>query len=160
MFVPEWMQQQDNALLIITLLLTLWLWLLINRRQEEENRQTIRKSPLTYEELGRTVFASCLSKDFIVYRSLFLNAKEAHDKLGVVAEEFLEQRSQAVLKTSFQNFSTFIGVGCVYRGSSEENGTLTIRIQPPDGDETKLAIGTMTVVGNIFRLLLPNQSNS
>ena len=75
MFIPEWMQQQHNAFLLVALLLTLWLWLLVNRRQEEE-KIFVRKSPLSNEELGRAIFSACLSKDFMVYRSLFLNAKE------------------------------------------------------------------------------------
>ena len=156
MFIPEWMQQQHNAFLLVALLLTLWLWLLVNRRQEEE-RIFVRKSPLSNEELGRAIFSACLSKDFMVYRSLFLNAKETHDKLGSVAEQFLEQRSQAVLKESFQNLCTKIKVGSIFRGSLDESGVLSIKVEPTTRIPVLVPIGTMTMVGKVYRMLSPNE---
>ena len=156
MFIPDWMQQQHNAFLLVALLLTLWLWLLVTRRQDEENK-FFRRAPLTIEELGRAIFSACLSKDFMVYRSLFVNAKEAHDKLGHVAEQFLEQRSQAVLKESFENLCAKIQIGFIFRGSIDEMGILSIKVEPTTRIEMLLPIGTMTLVGNVYRLLLPNE---
>ena len=156
MFIPEWMQQQHNAFLLVALLLTLWLWLLVTRRQDEESK-FVRKSPLSIEELGRAIFSACLSKDFMVYRSLFVNAKEAHDKLGHVAEQFLEQRSQAALRESFESLCEKIQVGFVFRGSVDETGVLSIKVEPKTRIEMLIPIGTMTLVGNVYRLLLPNE---
>ena len=156
MFIPEWMRQQDTALLLIALLLSLWLWLLVQRRQEE-NRDH-RKSPLTPNELGRAVFVSALSKDIKTYRSLYLNAKEVHEMLGTVAEAFLEKRNVNVLQQAFRKLCVQIPVGSVYLGIDEaEKKTLVIKVRLSNQDETSVAIGTITSVGPVLRLLEPAQ---
>ena len=161
MIIPDWMKQQENALLLIALLLTLWLWLLVSRRQEESVRD-LRKSPLTADELGRAVFACCLSKDLKGYRSLFLNAREAHDKLGAVAEAFLEQRNLSLLQQAFAQVQSQISVGSVYLGVDDQGKTtMVIRVRSVDGEERSVPVGSITVVGSVLRLLEPHiQSNA
>ena len=163
MLIPGWMREQDNALLLIALLLTLWLWLLVTRRAEvtyEEPRQE-RKSPLTPNELGRAIFSYCLSKDLQGYRSLFLNAREAHEKLGAVAEQFLEKRSVQVLQQSFDQLTSTILIGSVYAGIDEqERSKIVIIVRLPDGEQKHLMVGSITVVGTVLRLLEPHLSES
>jgi hypothetical protein len=154
-FIPDWMKQQDNAFLIIALLLTLWLWLLVSRREEVKIEE--RKTPLSPNELGRTVFSYCLSKDLKGYRSLFLNAREAHDKLGSVAEEFLEQRSVELLQKSFSQLTSQILIGTVYVGIDEqEKSKIVIIVRLPDNQQVSVPIGSVTVVGRVLRLLEPH----
>ena len=153
--IPAWLMNQDNALLIIVLLLLLWLWLLVSRRQEEDTLNA-RKMPLSKNELGRAVFMSCLSNDLRGYRSLYLTAKEAHNKLGSVAEQYLEQRGMSVLEDAFNTLCDSIEVGCIYKGiESRENGVLILEVQDSIGEISTVSIGTMTMVKNVYRLLSP-----
>jgi|GEM_PF-5885836 len=155
MLIPAWLTNQDNALLIIVLLLLLWLWLLVSRRQEEDILN-IRKIPLSDNELGRAVFMSCLSNDLRAYRSLYLTAKEAHDKLGTIAEQYLEQRDASVLEGAFNKLCESIKVGCIYKGTEpDQSGVLCLQVQPKSGEQFKVTVGTMTVVENVYRLLSP-----
>ena len=151
----QWLQQNDNALLLVVLLLLFWLWLLVQRRQEEE--RSFRKTPLSPDELGRAVFMYCLSNDIRGYRSLYLTAKEAHDKLGAVAEQYLEQRDVTVLEGAFNTLCNSIEVGCIYKGiESEDSGILTLLVQSKSGNQVSVCVGTMTMVENAYRLLNPN----
>ena len=77
MILPEWLKNQDNVYLIITVLLLLWLWLLVHRRQEEEKKIPQRPIALTVEDLGRKVFIAIRSTDIFLYRGLFINGGEA-----------------------------------------------------------------------------------
>ena len=79
MIIPEWLQNQNNVLLIVVLFLVLWLWVKINQRQEKDLVQVERKMPLDSNELGRMVFIAVLRNDLRTYRSLFLNAREAKE---------------------------------------------------------------------------------
>ena len=100
----------------------------------------------------------CLSNDIRGYRSLYLTAKEAHDKLGDVTEEYLEQRGVTVLEDAFNTLCDSIEVGCIYKGvEPEEKGVLCVQIQSKSGDQIKVCIGAMTMVGNAYRLLSPNK---
>ena len=155
MLIPTWLTNQDNALLIIVLLLLLWLWLLVSRRQDEDILN-IRKIPLSENELGRAVFMSCLSNDLRAYRSLYLTAKEAHDKLGDVAEQYLEQRDASILEAAFNTLCESIKVGCIYKGiESRENRVLILKVQDSIGEIRAVSIGSMTMVKNVYRLLSP-----
>lgn len=155
MLIPAWLTNQDNALLIIVLLLLLWLWLLVSRRQEDDTLNA-RKTPLSDNELGRAVFMSCLSNDLRAYRSLYLTAKEAHDKLGTVAEQYLDQRSASILEDAFNTLSKSIKVGCIYKGiESDSTGILMIKVEGTDGSNNSVSIGAMTMVNNVYRLLSP-----
>ena len=101
MILPPWLQDQNNALLVIVLLLLLWLWLLVSKREHAQGQAPRRQMPLTSDELGRMVFMAALSRNFRGYRSLFLNAFEAKEKLGDYSELYLEKRSLAFLEKSF-----------------------------------------------------------
>ena len=99
----------------------------------------------------------CLSHDLRGYRSLYLTAKEAHDKLGSVAEEYLRQRDVTVLEQAFNILCDSIEVGCIYKGIEPgEGGLLALQIQTKQGELTNISVGTMTMVGNAYRLLSPN----
>ena len=140
--------------MLVVLLLLFWLWLLVQRRQEEE--RSFRKTPLSADELGRAVFIYCLSHDIRGYRSLYLTAKEAHDKLGTVAEQYLEQRGVTVLEDAFNTLCESIQVGCIFKGIEPgESGLLILRVLPKAGELFTLTIGTMTMVDNAYRLLSP-----
>ena len=155
MLIPAWLTNQENALLIIVVLLLLWLWLLVSRRQEE-NTLNIRKIPLSENELGRAVFMSCLSNDLRGYRSLYLTAKESHDKLGDVSEQYLTQRDASVLEHAFDSLCQSITVGCIYKGiETETTGVLVLQVQDTVGEKSTVSIGTMTMVKNVYRLLSP-----
>lgn len=141
--------------MLVVLLLLFWLWLLVQRRQEDE--RSFRKTPLSPDELGRAVFMYCLSHDIRGYRSLYLTAKEAHDKLGAVAEQYLEQRGVTVLEDAFNTLCDSIEVGCIYKGiESGEASVLSIHVQPKAGEQFKVTVGSMTMVDNAYRLLSPS----
>ena len=155
MLIPAWLTNQDNALLIIVLLLLLWLWLLVSRRQDEDILN-IRKIPLSENELGRAVFMSCLSNDLRGYRSLYLTAKEAHDKMGDLSEQYLTQRDASILEQSFDILCQSIRVGCFYKGiEPKESGVLIREVQDSIGEIRTVSIGSMTMVKNVYRLLSP-----
>ena len=98
----------------------------------------------------------CLSHDIRGYRSLYLTAKEAHDKLGDVAEQYLEQRGVTVLEDAFNTLCDSITVGCIYKGiEPRESGVLSLQVQSQVGERLNVEIGTMTVVDNAYRLLSP-----
>ena len=98
----------------------------------------------------------CLSNDIRGYRSLYLTAKEAHDKLGVVAEQYLEQRGVTVLEDAFNTLCDSIQVGCIYKGiEPREGGVLSLQVQSKSGDNVIVPIGTMTMVDTAYRLLSP-----
>ena len=98
----------------------------------------------------------CLSHDIRGYRSLYLTAKEAHDKLGDVAEQYLEQRGVAVLEDAFNTLCDSIEVGCIYKGiEPKESGVLTLQVQSKAGELSNVPIGTMTMVDTAYRLLSP-----
>lgn len=98
----------------------------------------------------------CLSNDIRGYRSLYLTAKEAHDKLGDVAEQYLEHRDVTVLEDAFNTLCDSIEVGCIYKGIEHgESGVLSLQVQSKVGERFNVAIGTMTIVVNTYRLLSP-----
>ena len=141
----------------MVLLLLFWLWLLVQRRQEEE--RSFRKTPLSPDELGRSVFMYCLSNDIRGYRSLYLTAKEAHDKLGAVAEQYLEQRDVTILEKAFNHLCDSIEVGCIYKGiESKDSSVLTLMVQSKSGNQSLVCVGTMTMVDNAYRLLNPSET--
>ena len=101
----------------------------------------------------------CLSNDIRGYRSLYLTAKEAHDKLGEVAEQYLEQRGVTVLEQAFNTLCDSIEVGCIYKGIEPgESGILSLQVQSKVGERFNVTIGTMTMVNNAYRLLSPTWS--
>ena len=98
----------------------------------------------------------CLSNDIRGYRSLYLTAKEAHDKLGDVAEQYLDQRGVTVLEDAFDILCASIKVGCIYKGiEPRESGVLTLQVQSKTGELSHVPIGTMTMVDTTYRLLNP-----
>lgn len=98
----------------------------------------------------------CLSNDIRGYRSLYLTAKESHDKLGDVAEQYLEQRGVTVLENAFNTLCDSIEVGCVYKGIEPgESGVLSLQVQSKAGELFTVTIGSMTMVDTAYRLLSP-----
>ena len=98
----------------------------------------------------------CLSNDIRGYRSLYLTAKEAHDKLGSVAEQYLDQRGVTVLENAFNILCDSIEVGCIYKGiEPRESGVLSLQIQSKVGETLYVEIGTITIAENAYRLLSP-----
>ena len=155
MIVPKWLQNQDNAFLIIVVLLLLWLWLLVHRRQEEERKIPERTIALNVADLGRKAFISIRSNDLFVYRGLFINGKEAKMLLGNMAKEYLERRSVEVLKESMQLLIEEIPKNATYVGLATTEGTKLI-ITIKDGEkEHDIYIGSVTRVENSWRLLEP-----
>ena len=89
---------------------------------------------------------------------MYLTAKEAHDKLGSVAEQYLDQRNPQVLQHSFEHLCTIIEIGCIYKGVEHStHKPLTIQIQLASNETTTVDIGTVTMVQHIYRLLTPSE---
>ena len=105
MIVPEWLKNQDNLLLVITIFLLLWLWLLVNRRHEKERPLPNRPMPLSVQELGRKAFICGRSTDLYMYRGLFINGAEAKELLGEIAAEYLEKRNPTFLSQTLELLS-------------------------------------------------------
>ena len=98
----------------------------------------------------------CLSNDIRGYRSLYLTAKEAHDKLGDVTEQYLEQRGVTVLEQAFNTLCDSIEVGCIYKGIEPgESGVLILQVQSKAGEQFTVTVGAMTMVDTAYRLLNP-----
>jgi len=155
LILPDWLREQNTALLIVVLLLILWLWLLVRRREEEATTPS-RPSPMSADELGRFVFMAARSRDLSRYRGLFINGSEARDILKELAGSYLEHRSYTVLKDSLAVLSEQLPDKAVYDGLGEQKGRmLTIRIRDASGASQILKIGTVTQIGSIWRLLEP-----
>ncbi len=102
------------------------------------------------------MFMYCLSNDIRGYRSLYLTAKEAHDKLGNVAEQYLDQRGVTILEDAFNALCDSIEVGCIYKGIEPgENGVLNLQVQSKASEQFAVTVGSMTMVENAYRLLSP-----
>ena len=155
MIVPDWLRNQDNVFLLIVLLLLLWLWLLVYRRQEEERSVPERPIALTVDDLGRKAFICGRSNDIYLYRGLFINGMEARELLGDMAKEYLEKRNLQVLTHSLQTLHDQISKNATYVGLGTKEGTkLVIRIKVGT-EEKNLSIGSVTQIGNSWRLLQP-----
>jgi len=88
-----------------------------------------------------------------------LTAKEAHDKLGTIAEQYLEQRDASVLEGAFNKLCESIDVGCIYKGiESDSTGILILQVQDTNGSIKTVSIGAMTMVNNVYRLLTPRET--
>ena len=156
MILPEWLKNQDNVLLVITILLLLWLWLLINRRHEKEHRIPDRPMPLSVQELARKAFVCGRSTDLYLYRGLFINGAEAKELLGDIATEYLEKRNPKVLSEALELLSNKIPNSASYVGLGRKEGTkLVIKIKI-GAEEKDIVIGSVTNIGNVWRLLEPH----
>lgn len=154
MTIPPWLQNQNNALLVSALLLALWLWLLVSKR-EEEQRLPQRQMPLTSDELGRMVFMAVLSRNLKSYRSLFLNAFEAKEKLGNYSEQYLEKRDLSFLQKAFSELESQIPKGTVYIGVDKSETTLLSIVVRKENVEVSIPIGSISKIGLAIRLLEP-----
>jgi hypothetical protein len=155
MILPEWLKNQENALLIIAIFLLLWLWLLINRRQEEQQLLPERSTPLSVEELGRKAFICGRNTDIYLYRGLFINGSEANELLGNIATEYLEKRSPKILSKALDMLCNEIPNSATYVGLGKKKGTkLVIKIKIGT-EEKDITIGSVTNIGNVWRLLEP-----
>jgi hypothetical protein len=155
MTIPSWLQNQNNALLVSALLLALWLWLLVSKREEEQRQMPKRQMPLTSDELGRMVFMAALSQNLRSYRSLFLNAFEAKEKLGDYSEQYLEKRDLSFLQRTFSELESQIPKGTIYIGVDKSKTTLLSIVVRKEDLEVSIPIGSISKVGLAIRLLEP-----
>lgn len=150
-----WLAEPRNALLAIALLLCLWLWLLVRRRGEEVHRH-LRPSPLTPDELGRTVFRVARSLDHRTYRELLLCGTEAAHLLGDDAAAYMEARSPEVLAASLRALASRIPEGATYsgvRGGEDEHWHIEVRTE--QGESIAVEVGTVVKVGAAWRIFAP-----
>ena len=155
LILPEWLQDQNTGLLLVTLLLTLWLWMLVRRRDEDPVAEA-RPTPMSADELGRFVFMAARSEDLSRYRGLFLNGSEAHEVLNNFAHSYLEHRSYNVLKRSLTDLTRRLPSQAIYVGLGEQKGRMfTIKVKNHSGELHTIKIGTVTQLGPVWRLLEP-----
>jgi hypothetical protein len=136
-------------------LLALWLWLLVSKREEEQRQMPKRQMPLTSDELGRMVFMAALSQNLRSYRSLFLNAFEAKEKLGDYSEQYLEKRDLSFLQRTFSELESQIPKGTIYIGVDKSKTTLLSIVVRKEDLEVSIPIGSISKVGLAIRLLEP-----
>jgi hypothetical protein len=161
--LSPWLEIPQNKLLFIALLLTVWLWLLV-RRRDKQTRPRVRPSPLSPDELGRMVFMAARKQNIYDYAQLFLGGSEANDLLGNDARTYLEARNQDVLKKSMGLLHQQIPSSYVYGGIEHTgNDHYSINLKPPPGGEGEIvpvAIGSVMLVGPVYRLFGPAKTAS
>lgn len=142
---------------IVALLLCMWLLLKIQRK-EEKKAPPKRISPISADELGRAAFVAILRNDIFQWRDLFINGGEARIIFNDMAPDYMEKRSHEFLKSSLQKLHDQMGNGGYYVGlDKSDKKTLSIVYTIGDNKKT-MRVGTVTLVGPIWRLLSPNDS--
>ncbi len=153
LFGSDW---RTGLLLVVVLLLLALLGRVHHRESYGAQRPPVRRSPVSYDELGRTVFEMAVNCDLDGYRGLFLAGGEARHVLGARAEEYMNSRGMDVLEESLITIGAYIPDGSVYHGVSI-TGTdrLAIQVKSPLDEVVTVGIGTVAKVGAVVRLRKP-----
>ena len=152
----EWVGETRNAMLVVALLLAIWLWMLVRRRGAVGEAHHLRPTPLSVDELGRTLFRVARSRDHRTYRELFLSGTEAAHLLGDDAASYMEARAPEVLATSLGALADAIPDGAIYAGMhplGQDHYQMEVAI---DGLEPRMMpVGTIIQVGAAWRVFGP-----
>ena len=153
LFGGDW---RTGLLLVVVLLLLALLGRVHGREHSAAQRPTPRRSPVSYDELGRTVFEMAVNCDLDGYRGLFLVGGEARQIMGAGAGEYLNSRGLDVLEESLITIGAHIPDGSVYHGVSiAGTDRLAIQVKSPAAEVITVGIGTVAKVGAVVRLREP-----
>jgi hypothetical protein len=158
MQIPLWLRDNDNVFLLVALLLCMWL-LLISQRKEEMKEPPKRISPVSADELGRAAFVAILRNDIFQWRELFINGGEARTIFNDLAPAYMEKRSHDFLKMSLQRLHDEMGNGGYYVGLDKSDKKTLAIVYTIGEKKNTMKVGTVTLVGPIWRLLTPSDSN-
>ena len=142
------------------LLALLTLWLITRLYEEPKNRARVaptRHSPVTAEELGRTVFSIAGGDDFDAYRVLFLSGSEASQILGPLAgKQYLVRRTLSALQAAFEVLLAQLPHGVSYVGTELlETGQCVMSVHDTQQRQHLVVIGSVAHVGAVMRLVEP-----
>ncbi|NOY28305.1 MAG: hypothetical protein GXP62_20800 [Oligoflexia bacterium] len=162
-------QRQRSQRLMLAVVGLLLLWLLARNAIRERARGVAgqvatrpgqrprRRIALSHDELGHLIFEAATGRHFHDFRDLFLNGPEAADLLGPdVAQAYLDQRNDQVLRRCLEDLAQSIDQGAVFRGVEPlDDGMLGLRVQYANGLEGCLPVGTVTRIEAGYRIHLP-----
>lgn len=144
----------DPTTLWLLLALLLCFWLLTRVRQQEQ--ASARRTPLTLDELGRTIFGVGRSGDFAGYRELYLAGGEAQAVFGDQAGPYLDRRTRPVLATALERLGSALRPGCHFHSLLlGEDGQAYLEVREPGGTVVPIPVGSAVQVGPAWRLVDP-----
>jgi hypothetical protein len=157
---PTWLKRNLRKIEALLALLTLWLITRLYEKSSAKNRRQPppRPSPVSAEELGRTVFSIGRSKDIDAYRALFLTGAEAVQTLGTdQAKQYLSRRDLTTLELAYGQLTQRLPSGSSYvKTELTAMHQCILHVATPDGSGRTLQIGTVVEVGAVLRLVAPN----
>jgi hypothetical protein len=154
-----WIERNLRKIQALLALLTLWLITRIYDQSSAKNSRQPppRPSPITAEELGRTLFSVGRSNDIDAYRALFLTGAEAVQILGAdQAKQYLSRRNLTTLELAYGQLTQRLPSGSSYiKTELTAMHQCILHIATPDGSGRTLEIGTVAEVGAVLRLVAP-----
>jgi hypothetical protein len=140
-------------------LLILWLTarLLSGPEQVEARRPPTRHSPVSAEELGRTVFAVARGEDFDAYRVLYLSGSEAIQVLGPSeGQRYIGRRTFEALQAAFELLVEQVPHGTVYVSTELRNtGQCVMTVRNASDERRAVPLGSVAQVGAVMRIVEP-----
>lgn len=157
---PEpWMKRHSRKIEALVALLILWLITRIygNSSAKNARKPAPRPSPVSAEELGRTLFSVGRSDDIGAYRALFLTGTEALQVLGPdQAKQYLSRRNLAVLELAYGQITSRLPSGSSYiKTELTPMHQCILHIATADGSGRTIQVGTVAKVGAVLRLVAP-----
>jgi hypothetical protein len=158
MGIEQLIQEHLQELFGLLALLTLWL---ITRLYAEPKKLArvapTRYSPVTTEELGRTVFSIAGGDDFDAYRVLFLSGAEASQVLGPQGgQRYLARRTLSALEVAFEVLLEQLPHGVSYVGTELlETGQCAMHVRDGQDPQYTVLVGSVAHVGAVMRLVEP-----
>lgn len=144
----------DSHTLWLLLALLLCFWLLTRVRAQEAVAG--RRTPLTLDELGRSIFSVARSVDLAGYRELYLAGGEAQAVFGDGASQYLDRRTRPRLHAALESLGSALKPGCHFQSLLlGEDGQAYIEVREPGGTVVPIAVGSAVQVGPAWRLVEP-----
>lgn len=142
--------------LLIVALLLMWLLSRVHRRERGLEEPRRRRSPITPDELARSILETVLAGDVRAYRHLYLTGGECRQIFGDRASLYLERRPPSLLQDAFRHCRTRLPRGAVYEGVEMVRPQVYVaRFRTPEGSRGSLPLGTAIRVGRVYRLQEP-----
>ncbi|MFH1466374.1 MAG: hypothetical protein ABIO70_18465 [Pseudomonadota bacterium] len=143
-------------LLIALLLAFLLLARVSGRSSGPHTRPPPRHSPVSYDELARTVFSLAVGCDLEGYRGLYLAGGEVHEILGERGSDYLSARSLEVLEDALATIGAHLSRGARYNGVRlDDDDRLFMSVTCPGQQQIEIDLGTVAHLGAVVRLVFP-----
>lgn len=144
----------NTAWLLLAVFLLLWLLTRVHRRERARLRPPPRRSPVTPDELARSVFEAARNEDVHAYRGLFLMGREVAEVMGSDAEQWMEGCSLPLLRPCVLRMRQAIPDGATYGGVEmvgAHDWAFLARL--PGGESVRIPFGRAVRIGAILRLV-------